>query len=85
MDHEKVVVVRDNVSPLAAKIVKTYFVDRCNDSERPNAMFDGATGRYDEAARTMTVEAGLTSATPPEVGRVAVERAFQFAEDMLAD
>ena len=84
MELEKVVVSRDNVSPLAAKIVETYFVDRCNDHARPNIMFAGASSAYDERSETMTVDAELKPSASPVVGVEAVERAFKFAEDMLA-
>lgn len=84
MDAEKVIVERDNVSPLAAKIVKTYFVDKCNDQARANSTFAGAESHYDEVTSRMVVEAELTATASPVVGREAVERAFRFAEDMLA-
>ena len=84
IEREKVVVAHDNVSPLAAKIVRTYFVDKCNEPDRANSTFIGAESYYDETTQQMIVEAALTPSTSQTVGREAVERAFQFAEDMLA-
>lgn len=84
MEIDKVVVERDDVSPPIAEFVQTYFVEKCNQPDRPNTMFTGATGRYDEATNHMVVEAALAGSTSPVVGRIAVDRAFQFAYDMLA-
>ena len=82
MNIEKAVVGRDNISPLAAKIVQSYFVDRCNDMARPKGIFAAAEGAYDESAGIMTVRAEVHAATDLAAGQIAVERAFQFAKDM---
>ena len=84
MTQERVTVERSNVSPLAAKIMQTFFVDRCNDTERPNILFNGADGTYDEKRQSMVVQAELTPRTSKTVGTIAVERAFDFAQNMMA-
>lgn len=82
MDIDKVIVSRTNVSPTAAEIMQSFFVGGCNKPDRPNMLFEGAVGVYDDENSTMTIEAGLKRSTSATVGREAIDRAFGFAEAM---
>lgn len=82
MDRDKVVVNRLNVSSTAAEIMQSYFVNGCNNPDRPNGLFAGAIGAYDSETSSMTIEAELKRSTSETVAREAISRAFGFAEAM---
>ncbi|MBC7512616.1 hypothetical protein H7142_03090 [Candidatus Saccharibacteria bacterium] len=80
MDRNRVVVNRPNVSLTAAEIMQRYFVNGCNNPDRPSGLFAGAIGAYDTETSSMTIEAELRQSTSETVGREAISRAFGFAE-----
>ncbi len=84
MNSHEVTVTHTDVSVEEVNFIQKYFLDPYTNTERNNRMFTHLQGDYDDESATMTIRAECIDAKQLEIGRAAVEKAFEFAREITS-